>query len=89
MHFCALTNSSFRGHEDDDSFFQQLADLRAKDDSKFQQFIGKKQKTYLHKDIQNELLSIMANKLLREDILKPIQQGFLPKYLYSCTSCMI
>lgn len=76
VHFCALTNSPFRGHEEKDSFFQKLADLRGKDNADFQQWIEKKQKGYLSKNIQNELLAIMSMKLLRENVLKPIQEGY-------------
>ena len=76
VHFCAINNIAFRGHEDDDSIFYNLAKLRANDCPDFQQWIDKKQHTYMHKDIQNELLEIIAHKILREDILKPIQKGF-------------
>ena len=75
VQFCALTNIAFQGQEAEDSNFQKLAKLRGKDDSDVEQWIKKGRGSYLHHDIQNELLKIMSLKVLRKNVLMPIQQG--------------
>ena len=74
VQFCALTNSPLQGNVLKNSFFRKLAELRANDDENFKKFVSK-EKSYLSNKIQNEILDIMGQKLLHEQILKPIQQA--------------
>ena len=79
LRFCALQNIALRSKVKKNSNFYQLAELRALDDKDFKKWIGKDRGNYMHYECQNELLTIMGNRLQREHIVKPIQKGFLIK----------
>ena len=70
-----INNIAIRGHENKDSKFQKLCELRAKDDPELEKWILKERGNYMSPECQNQILGIMANRILREHILKPIQQG--------------
>ena len=72
-----LRNIVLRGHEEHglkDSMYEILK-LRGSEDSELMQFIGKDRGTYLHHDCQNEILDLMASRLLHDHIIKPIQKA--------------
>ena len=75
VRFMALNNIAFLGEDKKSSKFYQLAELRGEDDMEFLQWINKPRGSYMHSEIQNELLEIMGHKILRESILKPIQNA--------------
>ena len=49
--------------------------LRALDDPDLEKWLEKKRGIYLHHEIITELVDLMAMKVLREKILRPIQRG--------------
>ena len=68
----AETNIPFQGENLEASNFYKTAKLRALDDEKFSVWIEKKREHFLHHEIQNEILKIMALQVLRK-IVKDIQ----------------
>ena len=66
---------AFQGDTDEASNFFQLLKLRAMDDPILSEWITKGQDTYLNHDIQNEILQIMSNDILR-DLAKDTRPNF-------------
>ena len=69
--FLAKQGIAFRGHyENDDSKnkgnFLELIDFKAKDLPDFQKHIENATFNYLSPDIQNEILDILANQLVKK-----------------------
>ena len=52
-----------------------MMEMRSNDVPELKAWLDKKRGNYIHSDIQNELLRIMAHRILREHVLKPIQNG--------------
>ena len=75
--YLSTENIAFRGLEKSDSKFYNLVKLRALDDENLMNWIEKKRGNYLHHEIQNEILKIMANTLMRDHILKRIYEGYI------------
>ena len=65
----ARTGVAIRGHSHEESNFVQLLQLRAEDDPCLAEWM-KRTKPLTHSDIQNEMLSLMSNELLRALIEK-------------------
>ena len=61
-----------RGHIDEESNFTQLLNLRANDIPGFTQWLSKKKHKYTSHDVQNEMLEILSNHVLRK-ILLPLK----------------
>jgi len=58
---------ALRGDSDEsESNFVQVLKLRGEDDSRVQQWLQRKANKYTSPEIQNEMLQIMALKVLRE-----------------------
>lgn len=62
---CARQGLAMRGHEKNEGNFQQLLHVRSEDCEELKQFLSH-QKNYTSPDIQNEILHIMADKILRD-----------------------
>ena len=71
----ALKNIAFRNLKKEDSIFYEMMEMRSNDVPELKAWLDKKHGNYLHHDIQNELLQIMAHRILREHVLKPIKNG--------------
>ena len=73
VRFLARQGLPLRGHDDEtESNFFQLLKLRGEDDPRIETWLKKKTDKYTSADIQNEILKLMAMRVLRELIL-PIQ----------------
>ena len=70
----ARQGQAFQGHADDESNFTQLLKLRGKDEPRLLEWLEKKRDKYTSHDIQNEVISIMANSVIR-DLVSDIRQG--------------
>ena len=57
---------ALRRNDDETSNFYQLLKLRAKSFPKLEEWLDKKRGKFVTHDIQNEILKIMANSILRE-----------------------
>ena len=66
IRFLSRQGIAFRGHNDLESNFIQLLNLRACDDPKLVDWLKKKSDKYTSPDIQNEVLQIMALEILRD-----------------------
>jgi len=65
--FLARQNIALRGDSDEsESNFVHVLKLRGEDDSRLQQWLQQKANKYTSLEIQNEMLQIMALKVLRE-----------------------
>lgn len=69
----AQTGCAFRGHDNDEGNVMSWLNLRAADIPELKAFLGKRL-SFLTGDIQNELLSLMHNDLLRQ-VIKKIKQS--------------
>ena len=58
----------FQGHDNNDNFTQLLYLLGSKDNNIMDHLNGKIGHKYNHHDVQNELLNIMANQVLRQKL---------------------
>lgn len=65
VRFLGRQGLALRGHDDSESNFVQLMNLRACDDPKIIDWLQKKSNKYTSPDIQNEMLQIMALDILR------------------------
>ena len=63
--FLARQGLPFRGHDENSSNFHQLLLLRGEDDERVATWVQKKTDKYTSPDIQNEMLDVMALKVLR------------------------
>ena len=67
IRFFARQGFPLRGHGDDSSSnFMQLLKLQAEDDRKINSWIHKKSSKYTTRDMQNEMLTVMAHHILRD-----------------------
>jgi hypothetical protein len=69
----AQTGCAFRGHDNDDGNLMTWLKLRAGDIPELKAFLAQRM-SFISGDIQNELLSLMHNDLLRQ-ILKQVKQS--------------
>lgn len=74
LQYLARQGQAFQGHADDESNFTQLLKLRGKDEPRLLEWLEKKRDKYTSHDIQNEVISIMANSVIR-DLVSDIRQG--------------
>ena len=65
LQFLALNNIAIQGHEKEKSNFFGLAKLRA-NDADLVNWIEKKRYNYMHHNVQNELLELMAKEVLKK-----------------------
>lgn len=63
--FLARQGLALRGHSDDEGNFKQLLQLRADDDDVLKRWFSKATNNYTSCDIQNEILNLMANSIVR------------------------
>ena len=76
LQFLALNNIAIQGHEKEKSNFFGLAKLRANDDEDLVNWIeNKKRGNYMHHNVQNELLELMAKEVLNKNIMKQIKEA--------------
>ena len=66
---------AFQGDTDDESNFIQLLRLKAKDEPLLIKWLERKDDKYTSHEIQNEIISIMANNVIR-DLTLDIRGGF-------------
>lgn len=78
--FLARQGLALRGHGNDEGNFKQLLQLQAEDDEVLKRWLSKPTNTFTSGDIQNEILSLMANSIIR-GIVDTIQR--LPTLQYS------
>ena len=64
--YLARQGLALRGNDDETPNFYQLLKLRAKFFPKLEEWLDKKRGKYVTHDIQNEILKIMSNSVLRE-----------------------
>ena len=62
-----------RGHTDEESNFTEMLTLRVNDIPGFTQWLSKKKQKYTSHDVQNEMLELLSNNVLRK-ILLPLKQ---------------
>ena len=72
VRFLARQGLAFRGHNDINSNFIQLLNVRAEDDIEFKKRLCKKNEKFTSPGIQNEILKDMALLMLR-DVISCIQ----------------
>ena len=70
LRFLARQGLPLRGHDDEtESNFYQLPKLRGEDYPRIESWLKKKTDKYTSSDIQNEILKLMAMRVLRELIV--------------------
>ena len=72
VRFLARQGLAFRGHNDINSNFSLLLNVRAEDDIEFKKWLCKKNEKFTSPGIQNEILKDMALLMLR-DVISCIQ----------------
>ena len=75
IRFLCVRNIAFQGTDKENSNFYTLAELIEKYDSDLQKWIGKERGSYMDHKIQNEILTLMADRLLHEHIMKKIHDA--------------
>ncbi|XP_074641139.1 zinc finger MYM-type protein 1-like [Tubulanus polymorphus] len=65
VRFLGRQGLPFRGHDTESGHFIQLFKLRASDDSSMLRWLDKKRNKYVSHDSQNELINVLAMKVLR------------------------
>ena len=66
-----------QGDTEDESNFVQLHKLSGKDQLLLLKWLRRKEDRYTSRDIQNEIIAIMANHVIR-DLVSEIRDGFVP-----------
>ena len=66
IRFLSRQGIALRGHDDANSNFIQLLQLRSIDDSKILEYLTSKTDKYTSHQIQNEMLQVMALRILRD-----------------------
>ena len=66
IQFLARQGIALRGHDEQNSNFIQLLHLRSVDDHRILDYLGAKTDKYTSHQIQNEMLQVMAHRILRE-----------------------
>ena len=72
LRFLCMRNIAIQGTEKEESNFFALAELVGKYDDDLKKWIEKQRGNYMNHTIQNEILSLMADRLLNEHIMKRI-----------------
>lgn len=75
LQYLARQGQAMQGDSDDESNFIQLLKLRGKDQPLFLTWLERKEDRYTSRDIQNEIIAIMANHVIR-DLVSEIRGGF-------------
>lgn len=76
IRFLARQGLPIRGHDDNKSNFIQLLKLHGESDSSILAWLEKKKEKYTSTDIQNEMLLVMALKILRDVAAHIREDGF-------------
>lgn len=66
LQYLARQGIAMQGHTDSQSNFLQLLKMRCKDVKELKGWLSRKTNTYISHDIQNEILGLLANSVLRE-----------------------
>ena len=66
IQFLSRQGIALRGHDEQNSNFIQLLHLRSIDDSKILEYLASKTDKYTSHQVQNEMLQVMALRILRE-----------------------
>ena len=75
LQYLARQGQAMRGDTDDESNFIQLLKLRGKDQPFLLKWLERKEDRYASHDIQNEIIAIVANHVIR-DLVSEIRGGF-------------
>ena len=75
LRYLARQGQPIQGDTDDESNFIQLLELRGSDEPLILRWLERKGEKYTSHDIQNEIIAIMANHVIR-DIVSDIGNGF-------------
>ena len=75
LQYLARQGQAMQGNTDDESNFIQLLKLRGKDQPLLLKWLERKEDRYTSHDIQNEVIAIMANHVIR-DLVSEIRGGF-------------
>ena len=76
LQYLVRQGQAMQGDTDDESNFIQLLKLRGKDQPLLLKWLERKEHRYTSHDIQNEIIAIMANHVVR-DLVSEIRGGFL------------
>ena len=74
IRYLVRQNIPLRGHDSNNSNFLQLMKLRAEDMPEINDWLEKKIGKYVHHEVQNEIIDIMA-KMVEQKVLEPIQMS--------------
>ena len=75
LQYRARQGQAMQGDTDDESNFIQLLKLRGKDQPLLLKWLERKEDRYTSHDIQNEIIAIMANHVIR-DLVSEIRGAF-------------
>ena len=75
LQYLARQGQAMQGDTDDESNFIQLLKLRGKDQPLLSKWLERKEDRYTSHDIQNEIIAIVANHVIRDLVLE-IRGGF-------------
>ena len=75
LQYLARQRQAMLGDTDDESNFIQLLKLRGKDQPLLLKWLESKEDRYTSHDIQNEIIAIIANHVIR-DLVSEIRGGF-------------
>ena len=75
LQYLSRQGQAMQGDTDDESNFIQLLKLRGKDQPLLFKWLERKEDRYTSHDIQNEIIAIMANHVIR-DLVSEIRGGF-------------
>ena len=76
LQYLVRQGQAMQDDTDDESNFIQLLKLRGKDQPLLLKWLERKEDRYTSHDIQNEIIAIMANHVVR-DLVSEIRGGFL------------
>ena len=76
LQYLTRQGRAMQGDTDDESNFVQLLKLRGKDQPLLLKWLRRKEDRYTSRDIQNEIIVIMANHVIR-DLVSEIRDGFV------------
>ena len=76
LQYLARQGQAMQGDTDDESNFIQLLKLRGKDQPLLLKWLERKEDRYTSHDIQNEIIAIMANHVIRDLKKSDIRGGF-------------
>ena len=88
LQFLGRQGLALRGHNDDESNFVQLLKLRSHDQAEIDEWLARKGgDKYTSPELQNELLALMFQALLREVVRKIQQSEFFTITTDECVDC--